>query len=902
MLLRTDGVESSAEFFINGVAAGSRLGSRLVHELDVTDLMTAGENEVRIVVRQWSVGTYLEDQDQWWLPGIFRDVTLRHRPRGCLDDVWIDASYDAGLKEGWIRPEFRAAVESWPIRLRVPSLEIDVEYGDAAEVREIRVPAVRPWSDEDPARYEVIISSSGEEVRLSTGFRSVQVRDGVLLANGRPLKLRGVNRHEIHAERGRVFDEADARADLELMKRHNVNAIRTAHYPPHPRLLDLADEYGLWVMLECDLETHGFELVDWQGNPSDDPAWSAHFMDRIVRTVERDKNHPCVFSWSLGNESGEGRNLAMIAEWAAERDPSRLVHYEGDHRAAYTQLYSRMYPALEEVQAFLSDSGPIAAAHHPSACVDAEEAARARRLPYILVEYLHAMGTGPGGIADYHRLISAEPRIAGGFVWEWRDHALSAHTADGESYLAYGGDFGEELHDGTFIADGLISAEGVPSSGLLEWAQCVAPIRVESGEGRARVGSTLQHGAAVVDVLWRIEADGHVIDSGSVRSLQVAPDTVTPVPVKPDLVTALSRAATLHAQEAWMTWEVRHSGEAPKWLRGAVIHRTQERLDYPAQPRADREGTKPQLALNEQSCLQRHPGGLETAVFGTVQIDRRTGSILRIGALNVSDAGLTVWRAPTDNDRGHGAIDYLDHAPQETLGAGAGQRGPSSADRWLEAGLNRLVPSTVAATDDGVAATTRTLWAAAGTNTAIECVRRWTTVREGVATLQLEVRPIGAWNVFWPRIGVHLQLPKHRWDAEWFGLGPHESYPDMRESTYVGRHRLPIAELTPPQVHPQEAGHRSDIGEIVLSAPEMSERVRIRRVAGELGFSLRSWSPMEITAAKHPYELPPPRSAHLILDLAMHGLGSRSCGPDVRPEYQLRPRRLGVTLEFSTSG
>lgn len=910
VFLRTDGIESHAEFWINGERAGSRLGSRLVHELDITDLVSSGANDVRIVVRQWSVGTYLEDQDQWWLPGIFREVTLRHRPAGCIDDVWLETSFDAATGAGGLRPEVRACAESWPIRLQIADLKIDITYPDAEALREVRIPTVQAWSDENPTCYEVVVTAAGETVTFATGFRSVGVQDGILIANGRPLTLRGVNRHEIHADRGRVFDEADARADLELMKRHNVNAIRTAHYPPHPRFLDLADEYGFWVMLESDVETHGFELIDWQGNPSDDPAWLPHFIDRIERTVERDKNHPSVFSWSLGNESGEGENLAAMAAWASGRDHSRLVHYESDHRAAYTELYSRMYPALEEIHAFLAESGPIAGAHHPASRVDEHEAARARKLPYILAEYLHAMGTGPGGVADYERLIAEEPRIAGGFIWEWRDHTLRAHTAEGESFLAYGGDFGEILHDGTFIADGLVSADGVVSTGLREWSQCIAPVRSAWDDGAIRVTSRYVHEPVEVRIDWRIELDGTLVASGALPRVSVAAGGDTDVVPPPEMVAAIAVLDREEDHEAWLTLEVRHADDEPAWLRGTLMHRDQARLNGVTARWNVGSGDSSQSGA---AGAAQHPDGGRGQGFaiavGPLELDRSTGAILRIGALAVADSGLTAWRAPTDNDLGHGALDYQHHAPDATLGAGAGERGPSSADRWITAGLDRLVPSTMAVSqEDARHLIFRTRWAAAGEGTAIECVRTWEAIDENSTRLHVEIRPVGSWDVVWPRIGMHLALPALAWDVEWFGLGPHESYPDMREFAYVGRHRVSMSDLVDAQARPQEAGHRSDFRELVLSAQgheaaQASEESRliIRRVSGELGFSLRPWSPAEITRAEHPHELPPSTGAHLILDFAMHGLGSRSCGPDVRPEHQLRPRPLTATVDFITN-
>ncbi|WP_308472610.1 glycoside hydrolase family 2 TIM barrel-domain containing protein [Mycetocola zhadangensis] len=897
VFLRTEGIESHAEVWVNGTRAGSRLGSRLVHELDVSDLVVPGRNSVRILVRQWSIGTYLEDQDQWWLPGIFRDVTLRHRPEGCIDDVWVRTSFDPETGSGTLHPDIRAESVAWPIRLEIAALGVDATFADPSQVHTIKIPSVLPWSDESPALYEVTLTSSGESVAFATGFRSVTVKNGVLRANGRPLNIRGVNRHEIHSERGRVFDEASARADLELMKRHNVNAIRTAHSPPHPRLLDLADELGLWVMLECDLETHGFELAHWEGNPSDDPAWRQHFMDRIERTVERDKNHPSIFSWSLGNESGEGSNLAAMAAWVKHRDPDRLVHYESDHRAEYTEIYSRMYPALEEIEAFLADNGPIAVSHHPASHVTEAEAARARTLPYLMVEYLHAMGTGPGGAADYQRLVESNERMAGGFVWEWRDHALKTTTQDGRPYLAYGGDFGEVVHDGTFIADGLVSADGFVSSGLLDWAQSVAPVRSSWENGAIHVSSDLRHTTTEsLKIVWRIERDGVAQADGVLALESIPPSSGRRLAATSELSSAVSDASRGTSGENWLTLEIRHGATAPAWLTGALIHRSQAPLNqYVSDPSGSERG---EVRASETKRTEQTEPDL---VVGPTLVDPANGGLLRIGTVPVNDLGLIAWRAPTDNDRGHGPIDYLHAAPEATLGAGSGLRGPSSADRWQDAGLNRLVSSSVGSTLSDFSASAHTRWGAAGSAAAIDCVRSWTQIDANTARLDVRISPRGTWDTFWPRVGLHLALPNLLWDVEWFGLGPQESYPDMRSGAFLSRHQRPMNELVDPQVHPQEAGHRSDLRDLALSSPSTETIVRIRRVHGDLGFSLRAWSPQELDLAAHPHELPTPTHAHLILDLAMHGLGSRSCGPDVRPPYQLRPRELSATIDFSIS-
>jgi len=358
VLLRFDGAESIYRVWLNGDEVGVGTGSRLVQEFDVTGLVRPGRNVILVRVHQWSPGSYLEDQDLWWLPGIFRDVTVLGRARGSLDDLWLRTRY-ASDGTGSLEPEIVAEDAAFPVTVEIEELGVSRTFASPAEVARLSVGQVEPWSAEVPRLYDARVRSAGETVRLRLGFRTVRIDGDQLRVNGRQVIFRGMNRHETHPDRGRVFESDHARADLVRMKQHNVNAIRTSHYPPHPRLLDLADELGLWVILECDLETHGFVFTAWQDNPSDDQRWATAYLDRIQRTVERDKNHPSVIIWSLGNESGTGTNLAQMAHWVRRRDPERPVHYEGDYTCAYTDLYSRMYPNFVETEAIGSETGPI---------------------------------------------------------------------------------------------------------------------------------------------------------------------------------------------------------------------------------------------------------------------------------------------------------------------------------------------------------------------------------------------------------------------------------------------------------------------------------------------------------------------------------------------------------------
>ena len=810
--LRFDGVESQASVWVNGAWVGMARGSRLAHECDITGRVHPGENTITVRVHQFSPGSYLEDQDQWWLPGIFRSVSLRRLAPGSIEDLWIDTDYEAGVGYATVEARVLGTHEASLVgRLAIDGLGtclLALEKGDDGRYRSdrLQVGDVRPWNPDDPALYEARVSINGGdglvdgERRLRIGFRRVSIEDGVLTANGKPLRLNGVNRHEVRADEGRVFDEEWARADLALMKSMGINAIRTSHYPPHPRLLDLADEIGLWVMLEGDIETHGFEGAgEWIDNPSDDPRWSDAYLDRTMRAFERDKNHPSIMSWSLGNESGTGANLAACARWIHERTGGRaLVHYEGDHALEYTDIYSRMYPTLEEVAAVLDDSdlhAEVAVPTHVAAQVDDAARERIRRAPYLMCEYLHAMGTGPAGAPGYAAQMS-HPRHAGGFVWEWRDHALWRTLPDGRRALSYGGDFGEEVHDGNFVCDGLVDALSRPYAGTWAWVAAMAPD---------------------APALARAIAEA---DSGSVGER--------------DRLRALAETDLV--------------------------------------PCAD-EADSP-YALDE------------------------SGRVARIGDMPVR-IDLSVFRAPTDNDRGRGPVDYwgIDASDLGPLGVGRGEAGTSHAMRWERARLHLLRRRLASIEEDGGVRRVVERWAPPAAQFGVTLTWEYAPVRIGeegpnALSVSLRVAPYGTWPPRVPRLGLRLELPGSAWHATWLGdtmIG----YADMSVPGTRGCGSGDACDLWDVCVRPQESGHRQGLEALSLRG-EAGEFLILP--ASPLGWSVSRWSERELAQASHWEDLPDSERLFLWLDVFQDGIGTRSCGPDARPEVAGRMRDVDVRV------
>ncbi|WP_020132029.1 glycoside hydrolase family 2 TIM barrel-domain containing protein [Streptomyces sp. 303MFCol5.2] len=866
VVLRFDGVESLFRVWVNGAEIGSASGSRLAHEFDVTSAVRPGDNVVAVRVYQWSAASYVEDQDQWWLPGIFRDVTLIARPAGGLEDVWLRTGFADG--HGRVDAEITAEPTAYPVTLRIPELGIERTWSDPAEVTPFDIADVQPWSAERPRLYDVTVSTAAETVTLRAGFRTVEIRGDRFLVNGRRVVFHGVNRHETHPLRGRVFDEEHAREDLARMKRFNVNAIRTSHYPPHPRLLDLADELGFWVVLECDLETHGFEKLNWVGNPSDDPTWRTAYLDRVERTVERDKNHPSIVIWSLGNEAGTGSNLAAMSAWVHARDAERPVHYEGDYTGEYTDVYSRMYASVPETEQIGTDGSRF-----PLLGCTPAQGARQRTKPFLLCEYAHAMGNGPGAFDQYEALVHRYPRLHGGFVWEWRDHGISTTTADGTPYYAYGGDFGEVVHDGNFVMDGMLLSDDVPTPSLHEFKAVVQPIRF-TFDGDEVTIANLRHTADTSDLRfrWRVEHDGTPVGSGYLEvPAVVAGDSgrvsLPSFPVAPDAETWLTVEAVLAAGTAWAA--------AGHVVATAQLDRS---LHRPVRAARARTGWKP---------------GDGTLTLGRAEfVD---GSLTRLGGREVTGPRLELFRAPTDNDEG---------AWGDVAESDANIDGVSNAELWRRDGLDRLTTRRVSVERTTGALRTVDKVSAANSGSWVTVESVWSLEGDEVE-LRVEIEPSRGWHTVWPRIGIRFDLPDGEAPvdgAEWFGLGPLESYPDSLRAARTGRFSATVRDLAVDYARPQETGHRSALRRLTLTSAE-TEVLRIEALPDTRGrrpgFTLSRHTPQEIARAAHPFELPTSTTSHLIVDAAQHGLGSRACGPDVWPAYALRPESRTIRLRIT---
>ncbi|EJT53190.1 beta-galactosidase [Trichosporon asahii var. asahii CBS 2479] len=905
-VLRFDGIESWAKVWLNGKELGTSLGSRLPVEFDATDAIKETGNVLAVKVCQWSAGSYVEDQDQWWLAGIFRDVTLISRPKNGVLDHFVHASYDHKTGKGTLK------VDSVPAgRVRVPELGIDISTGE-----EITVP-VEPWSAEIPRLYTGTLSTGsidegGEKLILRIGFRTVTIEDSQIKVNGKRILINGVNRHEFHPRLGRALDSATMLHDIQLMKTHNINAVRCSHYPPHPHFLSLCDEHGLWVVDEGDYETHGFENVGWRGSPAKESMWTEQLLDRTARMLERDKNHPSIIVWSLGNEAGFGDNIGKMADLIRKRDKSRPIHYERDLVGKYVDIYSRMYVSHELVDKIgrkeEKNDDEIEGIGHailtPELLADKELDAKRRQMPFFQCEYGHAMGNGPGSLKEYQDLYRKYDRCQGGFIWEWIDHGIEV-TRDGKTFYAYGGDFGEEIHDANFICDGLLFPNRKPSPGLIDFKKVIEPAEI-SIEGDKATIRNWRDFADLSDLAfsWKIENENGTVGQGK---LDVAP-------IKAGETGNATLPQAPKADE-WATVTARLAKDASWAKAGHEVAWGQS-----APPAATATAAASNVAPSVSG---------DVITLGPATFSASNGQLTSLHGLTVSGAGVDIWRAPTDNDVG-------------------------VAQKWRAAGFDRMheQPSSYEVTPSALVVETRLT--AADTDRYLSLRYEWTAAESASAStteddakpkqtlhLNLSVKPEGVdWDKFrLPRFGVRLGLPKSLDAVRWLGLGPGEKYADTNGPSF-GVWNSSIDDLQTPYVYPQENGNRAHVRWAEISghaAPnffssmrdavsEVADRLKAAtditaatgatpgagaagaskgagkgiKILGEPEFNLsvRRWTSHDLEKAKHTSDLTPGDHVWVNIDQDVDGIGSASCGPAPLPQYLLRAKEGSFKIAF----
>ena len=860
--LNFEGVDSCFYVWVNGTYTGYSQVSHATSEFDVTDVIEEGENTIAVLVLKWCDGSYLEDQDKFRMSGIFRDVYLLKRPEKAVQDYRITTEITEACAKITLDISY---YQETPVTVSVEDAAGNVvaqtEISKAGTVTlEIANPEL--WNTEHPYLYTLILQNADETIEDAIALRTVAIQERVLYFNGQAIKLRGVNRHDSDPVTGFTVDVAKIRKDLVLMKEHNFNAIRSSHYPNAPYFYQMCDRYGFLVCDEADIEAHGpFMLYrkedtdynrfkKWNEKIADDPVWEEAIVDRVKLMVERDKNRFCIVMWSMGNESAYGCNFEKALEWTKNFDPDRITQYESaryrnyDETYDYSNLdvYSRMYPALSEIQEYLDKDGSK---------------------PFLLVEYCHSMGNGPGDFEDYFQMIQDNDKMCGGFVWEWCDHAIAHGTAEnGKTIYAYGGDHGEEIHDGNFCMDGLVYPDRTVHTGLLEYKNVYRPARVisydkESGELVLHNYMDFDDLKDYVKISYELTQDGLVISKGILPEFSVAPHGEGKTNLKinvPEngkcylkLIYHLKKELPLLDEDHILGFdEIEVSKEdtkcklAEKWIPKTVV---------------DSE-----LQVNENDT-QIHIKGREFAYT----IDKRTALFTEMKFAGREYLNhpmeLNIWRAPTDNDM------YI-------------------KSEWKKAhydkAYTRAYTTEVVQGKHGVKITSHASVVAETVQKILDVTITWKIEAAGKIDADIAVTKDDEFPDL-PRFGVRMFLDKKLSAVRYFGMGPQESYCDKHQAASHGLYRADVGDLHEDYIRPQENGSHYDCEYVELN----NSRYGIVASAEKaFSFNASYYTQEELEKKTHNYELIESDSVVFCVDYALNGIGSNSCGPVVLDQYR----------------
>ena len=860
--LNFEGVDSCFYVWINGSYIGYSQVSHMTSEFDVTDVLQDGTNTVAVLVMKWCDGSYLEDQDKFRMSGIFRDVYILKRPKQAISDYHIKTRIEDMLAKVEIEMKFY-----FPLNVKISIEDRNgavVALGSIAEegtaVLEIASPEL--WNTENPYLYKLILETENEVIVDHIALRKIEIKDQVIYLNGQKIKFRGVNRHDSDPVTGFTINPEQITTDLTLMKQHNFNAIRSSHYPNAPFFYEMCDKYGFMVIDEADIEAHGPFMIyrkedtdynrfkRWNEKIADDPVWEEAIVDRVKLMVERDKNRFCIVMWSMGNESAYGCNFEKALEWTKNFDPDRITQYESaryrnyDETYDYSNLdvYSRMYPALSEIQEYLDKDGSK---------------------PFLLVEYCHSMGNGPGDFEDYFQMIQDNDKMCGGFVWEWCDHAIAHGTAEnGKTIYAYGGDHGEEIHDGNFCMDGLVYPDRTVHTGLLEYKNVYRPARVisynkESGELVLHNYMDFDDLKDYVKISYELTQDGLVISKGILPEFSVAPHGEGKTNLKinvPEngkcylkLIYHLKKELPLLDEDHILGFdEIEVSKEdtkcklAEKWIPKTVV---------------DSE-----LQVNENDT-QIHIKGREFAYT----IDKRTALFTEMKFAGREYLNhpmeLNIWRAPTDNDM------YI-------------------KSEWKKAhydkAYTRAYTTEVVQGKHGVKITSHASVVAETVQKILDVTITWKIEAAGKIDADIAVTKDDEFPDL-PRFGVRMFLDKKLSAARYFGMGPQESYCDKHQAASHGLYQANVDDLHEDYIRPQENGSHYDCEYVELN----NSRYGIVASAEKaFSFNASYYTQEELEKKTHNYELIESDSVVFCVDYALNGIGSNSCGPVVLEQYR----------------
>lgn len=865
-ILRFGGVDSAYDLWINGVHAGYGKVSRMYAEFDITPYVRAGENDITVRVYQWSDGTYLEDQDMWWLSGIYRSVELINEPADGILDCNLDAGLDDSYENGCLKGVFTTKRQETQLNWRLEKDEnivaegVLAAKGGRAELS-LDVEHILPWTAETPELYLFTLETAEQKIQVRTGFRRIEIKNHQFTVNGRVILLNGVNHHDYNPETGRTVAKGQLLADVLLMKQNNINALRCSHYPSLPELYDYCDEYGLYVIDEADLECHGFEWVERYDWISNDPAWEDAYVDRGVRMVKRNRNHACILMWSLGNESSFGCCFKAEAKAIRSLDNSRLIHYEGDFEAEITDVYSTMYTRLKPLEeiARSTDKG---------------------NKPHVMCEYGHAMGNGPGGLEAYQKLYRTYPRLQGGFIWEWYDHGFLAQDENGNAYYRYGGNYGDFPTNGNFCIDGLLMPDRTPSPAMAEYKQVIAPVEILRRPGR-EFEITLKNwydflNLSHLELRWEITDGEHTVDCGVVQDICAEPGETADV--------------TIPAPE----WE-------PVPNRTYFLNLTVGLKEKTAYAEAGHEVSSGQFELrNSYQILSRHEAGESLKTHrekGILTVENSRiravfhevfGKLLQVSCNGreyiTGGPEMTVYRATIDNDM-YKKEDWMNRY-------------------FIQLSTEETESFVCSEREHEVTVTIDKYFGCFNQSWGFACVYEYRIHSDGTMTCRIEGKAVQEGKLqppFLPRIGIVMKAAKPLQKTAWMGLGPEENYPDSKASVKQGVYRSTVDGMETRYIYPQENGHREKVSWWALSDESDSMVVTC---AQPVGLNIHNYTEESLEKAAHPQDICEAEDVIIHMDAFHSGLGSNSCGEEQQPEYKvgLQDFFLGFTVRFAPAG
>lgn len=873
--LNFEGVDSCFYVWLNGSYIGYSQVSHATSEFDVSSSLKEGKNTLSVLVLKWCDGSYLEDQDKFRMSGIFRDVYLLKRPRQCVRDYRITTAVHKDTAETIINFSYFGQPIDTTVTLYNQHNHIMASGKVKLNHLVLELEHPKLWNAEHPYLYTLVIETKDEIITEFVGFRTIQIKDKILYLNNQKIKFHGVNRHDSDPVAGTAVDINQIMKDLTMMKQHNFNAVRSSHYPNAPYFYQLCDKYGFMVINEADIEAHGPFMLhyredtdynrfkNWNKPIADNPFWEKSILDRVQLMVHRDKNRPCILIWSMGNESAYGCNFEKALQWTKEFDSQRITHYEGARYRNYDEiydytnldLYSRMYPALSEIEEYLEK--------------DASK-------PFLLVEYCHSMGNGPGDFEDYFQIIENHDILCGGFVWEWCDHAIEAGKAEnGKTKYLYGGDFGETIHDGNFCMDGLVYPDRMPHTGLLEYKNVHRPARVVSYHTDTKE-LTLHNYLDFTDlkdyvaIHYEVTCDGICTSKGAVPACSVPPHcerTIKldiPIPrigrvylnIRYLLLKdspMVSAGHPLGFDEILLENEDGRNLTVIEWLNQKINTNTA----------IFTKETDSQIRLfGKNFCYtySKKNGMFESMVYeGKEYLDK--------------SMEINIWRAPTNNDM------YI-------------------LTKWKKAhyhnSITRAYDTLVTRSENGIVISSAMSVSADSLQRILNIQAEWIVDYDGGIHMILDVRKNEEFP-FLPRFGIRLFLPKEFETVSYYGYGPYENYRDKHRASSHGLYTSAVAELHEDYIFPQENGNRSDCDYVKIYGKQLGLTAVSSR---SFSFHASFYSQEELENKAHHFELEESGNTILCLDYTLHGIGSSSCGPDVPDRYCFRDTAFRFQLKL----